>query len=137
MLNYTEDTNHYPGTIIFVILFSLFAFIFSGNSENQTSASSRYSLQNEQAFGNISIHSDATLLIAVSLPDLYKNCLNAQHNTSVNLFSLQYKISNYNVRTTQNFINIQKTRLLIEPLFLWRRYIPYPLSENEDLPVLS
>jgi hypothetical protein len=137
MVNNIEDTNHYSGTLIFVILFSFFALIFSGKSESQTSASSRYSLQNEPVFGNMSIHSDATLLTAVNLPDLYKNCLNNQQNTSLNLFSLQCKIFNYNQRTTQNFINIQKTRLIIEPLVLWRLYIPFPLSEKEDLPVLS
>jgi hypothetical protein len=137
MGNYKEDTNQNTGTIFFIILFSVFVLIFSSKSESQTSASSRYSLQNELAFGNISIHSDATVFNAVSLPDLYKSYVFAMHNTSLNLFSLQNKISNYNHRTTQNFINIQKTRLEIEPLFLWRLYCPFSLSEKEDLPVLS
>jgi hypothetical protein len=137
MGNYNENTNHYPGTLIFLILFSFFALIFSGNSVSQTASSSRYSLQNEPVSGNISIHSDATLLIAVSLPDLYINCLNSQQNSIVNLFSLQNKISCYNRITTQNLINIQKTRLIIKPLFLWRLYYPFSLNEKEDLSVLS
>ena len=137
MGNYKEDTNQNPGTIFFLILFSLFVLIFSSKSESQTSTSSEYSLQNELAFGNISIHSDATVFNAVCLPDLYKSYVFDLHNTSLNPFSLQYKISNYNHRTTQNFINIQKTRLVIEPLFLWRLYYPFSLSEKEDLPVLS
>ena len=137
MGNYNEDTNQNTGTIFFIILFSLFVLISSSKSESQTSASSGYSLQNELAFGNISIHSDATVFNALSLPDLYKSCVFALHNTSLNLVSLQYKISYYNQRTTQNFINIQKTRLVIKPLFLWRLYYPFSLSEKEDLPVLS
>jgi hypothetical protein len=137
MRNYKEDTDQDFGTIFFIILFSLFILNFSGKSESQISASSGYSSQNELAFGNISIHSDATLFNAVSLPDLYENCVFALHNTSLDMFSLQYKISSYNHRTAQNFINIQKTRLVIEPLFLWRLYYPLSSSEKKDLPVLS
>ena len=137
MGNYKEDTNQNSGTIFFIILFSLFVLISSSKSESQTSASSGYSLQNELAFGNISIHSDAAMFNAVSLPDLYKNCVFALHNTSFNLFSLQNKISNYNHRITQNFIDIQKTRLIVEPLFLWRLYHPLPLNGKEDLPAIS
>jgi hypothetical protein len=136
MENYKEDTNQDFGTIFFIILFFLFALIFSGRSESQTLASGN-SLQNELAFGNNSIHSDAAVFNAVCLPELYKNIVFTLHNTSFNLFSVQYKISNYNYRTTQNFNDNQKTRLVIEPLFLWRLYHPLSLSGKEDLPVLS
>jgi hypothetical protein len=137
MGNYKEDTNQNFGTIFFIILFLLFALIYSGKSDSQASSSSRSYLQNELALDNISTHFDATVLNAVNLPDLYKNCVHALHNTSLNLFSLQFKISNYDNRTTQNFIDIQKTRLTIKPLFLWRLFYLLPLSEKEDLPVLS
>lgn len=137
MENHEEDINQNSGTIFFIIIFLLFALTFSGNSESQASSSSGYYLQNELALVNISSHFDATLFNAVSLPDLYKNCVHALHNTSFNLLSLQYKISNYDHRTTQNFIDIQKTRLTIKPLFLWRLFYLLPLSEKEDLPVLS
>jgi hypothetical protein len=137
MGNYKEDTNQNTGTIFFLILFSLFVLAFSSKSESQTSASSGYSLQNELTVGNISNHSDAIVFNAFSLPDLYKSYVFDLPNTRLNPFSFQYKISNYNHRTTQNFINIQQTRLVIEPLFLWRLYCPFSLGEKEDLPVLS
>ena len=137
MGNYKEDTNQNTGTIFFIILFSIFVLIFSSKSESQTSSSSGYSLQNELAFGNISIHSDAIVFNTVRLPDLYKSHVFDLHNLSLNLFSLHYKISNYNQRTTQNLINVQKTRLVIKPLFLWRLFNPFSLSEKDDLPVLS
>ncbi len=137
MGNYKEDTNQNFGTIFFIIVFFLFAITFSGKSESQASSSSVSYLQNELAFENISIHLDATLFNAVSLPDLYKNCIQDLNNTNFNLFSIQYIISNYNNRITQNFIDIQKTRLTIKPLFLWRLFYLLPLSEKEDLPVLS
>jgi hypothetical protein len=136
MGNFEEHTNLDVGTIFFIILFFLFALIFSGKSENQALASG-YPLQNELAFGNSSIRFDATLFNAVGLPELYKNIVFTLHNTSFNLLSMQYKISNYNYRTTQDFIDNQKTKLVIEPLFLWRLYHPLSLSETEDLPVLS
>ena len=137
MGNYKEDTNQNSGTIFFIILFSLFVLIFSGNPESQTSPSSRNSLQNELALGNISIHLDAIVFNAVSLSNLYKYSAYILQNTSLNLFSLEYKISSYDQRTTQNFINIQKTRLVIEPLFLWRLCYPLTLGGKEDLPALS
>lgn len=137
MGNYKEETNQNSGTIFFLILFSLFVLIFSGKSESQTSASSGYSLQNELAVGNISIHSDAIVFNDVGLPDLYKSHVFDIHNTSLNPFSLQNRIFNYNHRTAQDFINIQKTKLVIEPLFLWKLYCPSSLGEKEDLPVLS
>jgi len=133
MKNHQEDTIQNFGTIFFIILFSLFALVSLSKSESQTSASSGFSLQNEVTFGNKPIHFDATVFKAVSLPDLYKYC----GLTRINLFSLQYKISNYNIRTTQNFLNIQKTSLVIEPLLLWRLYHPLSVSGKEDLPVLS
>jgi hypothetical protein len=135
MGNSKEDISQNFRTIFFVILFSLFALSFSDKSKNQTSSSGY--LQNEPVFGNTLIHFDAAVFNAVSLPDLHKDRVCALHNTSLSLFSLQYKISNYNQRTTQNFINILKTRLEFEPLFLWRIYHPLPLSEKEDSLVLS
>lgn len=136
MVDYKEHTNESFETIFFIILFSLFAVILFSKSENQTSSLSRYS-QFELSYGNISINKDATIFNAVCLPDLYRNSQSAPHNTSLNLFSLQYNISNYNHRSDQYFLNIQKTRLLIEPLFLWRIYYLLPLSGKTDPPVLS
>jgi hypothetical protein len=136
MENYKEDTNQNFGTIFFIIIFLLFVLLFSSKSENQASAS-EYSLQNELAIGNISIHSDATVFKAVSLANLYKNNLYCLDNTIFNLISIPYKISGYNHKATQNFICLQKTRVKIEPLFLWRLYHPLSSPEKEDLPVLS
>ena len=137
MGNFKEDTDQNTRTIFFIILFTLFLLIFSDKSGSQTSASSIYSLHNELAFVNSSIHFDAIVYNAVSLPGLYKNCVFDLNNTRPDLFSLQYKISNFNHSTVQNLINIQKTRLVIEPLFLWRLNCPLSFSEKEDLPVLS
>ena len=137
MENYEEDTNQNFGTIFFIIIFFLLSLTISGKSESQASSSSVSYFKNELAFENISIHFDATLFNSASLPDLYKNCIQALHDTSFNLFSIQYIISDYNHRITQKFIDIQKTRLTIKPLFLWRLSYPLPLCEKEDLPVLS
>lgn len=134
MGNYKEDINLGFGTIFFIIIFSLFALSFSGKSENRTSSLPEYSLQDELALGNISVHYNATIL---SLPDLYKNLINASHNTNLIMFSLEHKISHFNRKTDQDFISIQKTRLSIEPLFPWQVFYLHPLSSPEDLPVLS
>ncbi len=133
MGNYKEDTNHNLGSAIFIILFSLFALISLSKSESQTSVSSGYSLQHEVGFRNSPIHLDATAYEAVSLTDLYKNCL----LTSLNLLSFHYRVFNYNHRTIQDFTNSQRTRLVIEPLLLWRLYHPLAVSGREAFPVLS
>jgi hypothetical protein len=137
MGNYKEDTDQNSGTFFTLILFLLFVFASSANPENHTSSPAKFPSQNELVFGDISSHRIAILFNAVRLPDLYKNCTFTLRNTSLNLFSLQYKISSYNHLTAQNLINIQKTRLVIKPLFLWRLYHPLCLSRNADVPVLS
>ncbi len=137
MENYKTDTNQDTGTIFFIILFLLFVFIFFCKSESQASSQSGYSLQNEIAFGNISILDNAALVRTINLPDPCKNQVNVPHNTNLNLFTLSYIISNYNHRTENNLIINQKTRLLIEPLFLWRVYYLLPLSGKADPAVLG
>lgn len=137
MENHKEDTIQSFGTIFFIILFSFFVLVSSGNAGSHAPSSIKYHLQYELVYGDISSHRNAILFNAVRLPDLYKNCTFTVRNTSLNLFSLQYKISGYNHLTAQNFINIQKARLVIKPLFLWRLYHPLSLSRNADLPVLS
>jgi len=137
MGNYKEDTSQYFGTIFFIILFSLFILISFGKSETQNTASPGSLYQAELVPGNIPAGPDAIVFNAVNIPNLYTECLNALHNTSPDLFSLQYKISSYNHSTDQQFINMQKTRQVIEPLFLWKLYHPVSPGKNDDLPVLS
>jgi len=137
MGNYKEDTSQHFGTIFFIILFSLFILISLGKTETHNSALTGSPFQAELVLGNISAHPDAVIFNAVSIPDLYKECINGLHYTSLNLFSLQYKISNYNYSTALHFKNMQKTRLVIEPLFLWRLYHPVPPGNIDDSPVLS
>jgi hypothetical protein len=137
MGNYKEDINQGFGTIFFIIIFSLFALSFSGNSESRTSSLPNYSLQYELAMGNIPVHFNATIVSPVNLPDLYKNLMNTTHNINLNTFSLEHKISGFNSKTDQDFISIQKIRLSIEPLFPWGIYYLFPAGETEDLPVLS
>ncbi len=132
-----EDTGQNFKTLFFLILFSLFVFASSGNQESHSSSSARFPSQNEIVFGDISSHRNAIIFYSVSLPNLQKYCECALHNTSLNPFSIQNKISDYNRRITQNFILIQKTRLSIEPVLPWRLYYHLPSNEDDDLPVLS
>ncbi len=137
MENYKEDINQDIGAIIFVILFSLLVLIFSGKSGQQASHSSNYYLQNEMAFGNIPFHCNATLVNLVTLPDPCKIQVCVSDNTGLNLFSLDYIVSSYNRSTDQELIDIQKARLQIEPLLLWRVYYLLPLSGKADPAFLS
>jgi hypothetical protein len=137
MGDYKEDTNQKFGTIFFIILVSLFALIFSAKSESKTTASLRYSLQYELVSGNISSHYNAVICKVVSLPDIQKYCECALPNTSLNQFSIQNKISDYNRETAQNFILIQKTRLSTGPLLPLSLFFHRPPNKDDDLPVLS
>lgn len=137
MVSYKVDTKQNFGTILFIILFSLFVLVSLRTSGSQTSESSNSSLQYGLAFGNNSNHFDAAIFNVVSLHDLYQNCVSDLHKSILDLFSFQYKISHYNHTIAQNFIDSQKTRLTIGPLFLWRFYYPLSLNERKDLPVLN
>src|SRR5450759_910132 len=113
MGNYKEDTNQNFRTIFFLILFSLFVLASSNNHGNHNSSSTKFTTQNELVFGDISSHHNAIICNAVSLPNLQKYCECALHNTSLNPFSIQNKILDYNRRIAQKFVLIKKTWLSI------------------------
>lgn len=135
MRDHKEDKDQNFRTIIFLILFSLFVLASSNDHGNHYSSSIKHATQTELVFGNISGLHNTIICDGFGLTDLqkYSECA---HN-SFNTISIQYKILNYNRRINQNFIQVQKTRLTIEPLFLWRLHSTLTLSEKENLPVLS
>jgi hypothetical protein len=137
MGNYKEDTNQNFRTIFFLILFSLFVLASSNNKGNHYSSSTKFTLQNELVFGDISSHHNAIISSGVSLPNLQKHCECALHNTSFNPFSIQNKILDYNRKIAQNFVLIKKTRLSIGPVLPLRLYFHLPSNKDDDLPVLS
>ncbi len=137
MLNHNEDINRNLGTLFLVILFSLFILVLSNRSETYNSASPVSPYQAELVLGNIPARPDAVVFDAVSIPDLYKECLNDLYYSGLNVLSLHYKFSHYNNTIIQHFITMQKRRLVIEPLFLWRLYHPVSPVKKDDLPVLS
>jgi hypothetical protein len=137
MGNYKEDKNQNFRTIFFLILFSLFILAFSFNQGTHYSISIRYSAHYELEFGNISSHHNAIICNAFRLPDFQKYCDSTPLNTSLNPFSIQNIILQYNRRIAQNFIQIQKTRLSIKPIFTSRLFFHLPSNNDDDLPVLS
>ncbi|MCJ7449736.1 MAG: hypothetical protein MUO72_18835 [Bacteroidales bacterium] len=137
MGNYKEDTNQNFRTIFLIILFSLFVLASSNNPGSHTSSSAKYPSQNELVFGDISSQRNAIICNAVNLPNLQKYCECALPNTSLDPFSIQNKISDYNRGITQNFILVRKTRLSIEPVLSWRLYFYLPSIEDDNLPVLG
>jgi hypothetical protein len=113
-------------------------FGFSSNDQgNHYSSPIKYAKQTELVFGNISGLHNTIICDGFGFTELQKYTEFDHNNTGFNTFSIQYKILDYNRRINQNFIQIQKTRLTIEPLFLWRLHSTLSLSEKENLPVLS
>lgn len=137
MGNYKEDTDRNFRTIFFLILFSLFVLSSSNLKGNHYSSSTKFTTQTELVFGSKSSHHNAIICNVFRLPDFQKYCDSTPLNTSLNPFSIQNRILDYNRRIAQNFSQIQKTRLTIEPLLLWRLHSTLSLSEKEDLSVLS
>ncbi len=137
MGNYKEDTNQDLRTIFFIIIFSLFVFSYSNIQGNHYPSSKNFTTQTELVFGSKLSQDNALICNYFSLPDLQMFSHFDIQNTCLNPFSLLYKLSNYNSRTVQNFINNQKTRLTIEPLLLWRLYNTLSVGDKGDLPVLS
>jgi hypothetical protein len=137
MGNYKEDTNQDLRTIFFFILFSLFVLSSSNIQGNHYPSSTKFTTQTELVFGSISSHQNAIICDAFRLPDFQKYCDGTPLNTSLNPFSIQNKILDYNRRIAQNFILIQKIRLSIGPVFSLRLYFHIPSNKDDDLPVLS
>ncbi len=137
MSNFKEDTDHNSGTTFFFILFSLFLFVSLNNHGNLYSSSSKYATQTKLVSGDISSHYETIIFNTVRLPDIQKDYECALDKTGLIPFSIQYIISDYNRRIAQNLTQIQKTRLTIEPLLLWRLHNILSVSDPGDLPVLS
>ena len=137
MSNFKEDTDHNIGSTIFLILFSLVAFVFANNNGNHYSSFSENTSQTALVSGDISRHHNTILCNADKLPDLQKYYVWVLNRTSTHPFSIQYIISYYNHRITQNLLQVQETRLTIEPLLLWRLYNFLSAGDTSDLPVLS
>lgn len=136
-----ENCKDYPdqsfGTILFMTLFLICALAFSNKSSCQDKDSLPYSSQYELVFSNNSFNENAIIFDAVPVTIFTRTLVCVLHNTSLNLFDLQYQISGYNRRIAQNIISLQEARLSIEPVPLLRFCFHLPLSENKDLPVLS
>jgi hypothetical protein len=137
MGNYKEDTNQDLRTIFFIIIFSLFVLSSSNIQGNHYPFSTKFTTQTELVFGSKSSHHNAIICNAFRLPDFQKYCDSTPLNTSLNPFSTQNKILDYNRRIAQNFIQIQKTRLSLEPILTSRLYFHLPSNKDDDLPVLS
>jgi hypothetical protein len=137
-MKYEEgDINKNFGVILFVILISLFAFTFEGTSNQNASGSAYYSLQYDLASGYCTGQSDAVISDTPQLSFVVKDCGCSLSGTDLNLFHLQYSISEYNRKIVQNIISVQKTRLSIEPFSVWKYSFHLSSGEKEDLPVLS
>ena len=137
MINFKEDTDHNLRSTIFLILFSLIVFVSANNRGNHYSSFSNNTSQSVLVFDDISSHHNTILCNADKLPDLQKYYDWALNKTSLHPFSIKYIISYYNHRIAQNLIQIQKTKLTIEPLLLWRLHNTLSVSDTGDLPVLS
>ena len=119
-----------------LVLF-LFLFVSSNNHGNHYLSSTKYTTRTELVIINTSSHQNIIACDVVRLPDLQKYYECAFDKTSLNQFSIQYNLADYNRKIAQNFIQIQKTRLTIEPLLLWRLCFNLSDIEQEYLPVLS
>lgn len=134
---YKEDTTQSFRTILFLILFLLFAFSSSGNPGSHTSSSAGFHSQNEYVSGNLSVFSNAIISCPVSVPELQKYCDGELRNTSNNPFTFLNKISDFNRRIALKIIQTQKSELAIEIFPLSRLYNYPPSNEDDNLPVLS
>lgn len=137
MGNYKEDTDQGFRTIFFLILFSLLVLASSDNKGNHSTSSTRFAAQNELVTGDVSSQDKAILCNAVCPSDLQKFRECALHNTSLNPFSIQNKISEYNRKVVLNLILLQKTRFSIDPVFPLWLYSHLHSDEDDNLPVLS
>ena len=137
MKDHIEDADRNFRTIFFIAIFSLFILVFLNNQEYHLSSCTRYSTQTELVFGNISSQHNTIICNVVKLPDIQKYYDCVLTKTNLYPFSIVYKISEHNRRIAHSFIQIEKTRLTIEPLLLWRLCFNPSFNVKEDLPVLG
>lgn len=137
MNNEEGDIGKNIGAILFVILISLFAFAFDGQSNNGASGSASFPLQPDLATGYYARHPDAVIFDTPNLPVAVKDCGGSFYSPDLNLFNLQFTLLYYNRRIVQNIILVQKTRLATEPFLVWKVFPHLASREKADPPVLS
>ena len=137
MKNEERDINNIFGTILFVILFSSFAFIFDCKSNNSPSESANYSLQPESAPGYYSGHLDNILFDTPHLPVVVKDSGYSLYGSNLSSFNINFKILNYNRKIVQHIILVEKTSLSIVPPSVWKYSFHLASRDKEDLPFLS
>jgi hypothetical protein len=133
----TEKEINNSWVLLFAILFFLFIIVFSDGSGNSNTRMINHLFQSEQYLRNPSGHINATLSVPVSLPEIYKNNTFSIVIPGLNLFSFHFNVAVYDNSSNQQYINLQKTRLVTDPLLLRRIIHSPPFSEKDDLPVLS
>jgi hypothetical protein len=132
----TEKEINNSRVLLFAILFFLF-IIFSDGSGNRDTRLINHLFQTEQYLINHSDHINATLSVPVSLPAIYKNDAVSIVKQGLNSFSFLSRLAVYDNSANQQYINLQKTRLVTDPLLLRRIIHSLPFSEKDDLPVIS
>ena len=133
MLNQKEDTANYFGTLfLMVLIFIVFASI-SNKSADPITLSSQYQPKSELSL-NIA---KAVVAGAIQLPSVQNSCLPLLHNFNINLFNVICKILADNSKTTQSFIVLKETKLLIKPLSpRWLCFLLLP-PDTEEPRILS
>lgn len=137
MRSNSEDPDLNFRTAFFIILFSIFVLSSSDIQGNNNSSSPRVHVQSELVTGVAANRHSAVLFSHIRVPDIQKFCEFTSRHTNLNSNSFADKILDYNRKSAQDFILIQKTMLSSKPVLQRRLHYNYPSGKDEIPPVLS
>jgi hypothetical protein len=132
-----EDRERSIRALIPMVLFLLLLLVSSDNPGKIHSSLSKYHGTSELAAFDITGSLRPGLCNIDRLPDLQKHYEWALNNIDHNQFSLRNIISDFDHKTAQHLSHINKTRLSVKPLLLWRLNRFFTADDTGDLPVLS
>lgn len=136
MIKQKENMNHNFETIILVVVVFFFSVAFSDKPADK----GLYPIPDSLEYAlNTELHSYKDTAVpaeAVQLPSLLKSCI-ILYNTKFICTDERIKILTDNQKVARNIASLQKSRLAITPVPIFRYFFHCVPSGTEDLPVLG
>ena len=131
MISQRNDKFNYVGSAVFLLLFCIFAFAFTGNLRQHAIIESPYKFASELQSNS------AALLVENQDIHFLNNHISLTEKSNINHFCERFKIVADDNSALQQIIFLRLAGLRIKPVILQRCYMQFHFIDTDPLPLLS